>query len=115
MTDKISFNDWKKLDIRVARVTSVEPHPNADKLFILKIDIGGEEKQIVAGIKEFYNEKELEGRQIIVFTNLEPAKLRGVESQAMLLAAVERDAKGKEKKVILLQPEKEMKEGSRIE
>jgi len=79
------------------------------------VDIGSEEKQIVAGIKDFYNEKELEGKQIIVFTNLEPAKLRGVESQGMLLAAVERDSKGKEQKVILLQPEKECKEGARVE
>ncbi len=82
----ISFNDFTKIDLRVAKIISVEDHPQADKLLLLRVDVGGEEKQIVAGIKGHYSAEELHGKLIIIVNNLEPAVLRGVESQGMLLA-----------------------------
>ncbi len=104
----IEFEDWKKLDIRIGEIKEVKNHPNADKLYILKVDVG-EEIQIVAGIKNGYEEKDLIGKKIVVITNLKPVKLRGVESQGMLLAAVE------EEKIVLLIPEKDISNGTRIE
>jgi len=83
----VSFNDFKRLDLRVARVLSVEPHPSADRLYVLKIDVGDQQKQLVAGLKGHYTAEELVGKTIIVVNNLQPAILRGVESQGMLLAA----------------------------
>ena len=112
MAETIPFKEWQKFDIRVAKIKSVEPHPNADKLLVLKVDIGGEERQIVAGIKGHYSEKELKGKKLIMLTNLEPATLRGVKSDGMLLAAV--SGEGKDEKVILLAPEKDIKEGAKV-
>jgi methionyl-tRNA synthetase len=71
----------------VATVTAAEPHPNADRLLVLRVDLGGEQRQIVAGIRAHYPPETLVGRQVVVVANLEPAMLRGVESQGMLLAA----------------------------
>ncbi|OYT41391.1 methionine--tRNA ligase subunit beta [Candidatus Pacearchaeota archaeon ex4484_26] len=112
--EAIKFDEWKKLDIRTAKIKSAEDHPNADKLQVLKVDLGGREIQLVAGLKDFYKNEELVGKQIVVVTNLEPATLRGIKSEGMLLAAVERE-NGKEKDIVLIQPEKEVKEGLRIE
>lgn len=112
MAETIPFKEWEKLDIRVAKIKSVEAHPNADKLLVLKVDIGGEERQIVAGIRGHYSEKELKGKKIIMLTNLEPATLRGVRSEGMLLAAVLEE--GEKQRVILLAPEKDIKEGTRV-
>ena len=75
------------LNLKVAKVISVEDHPNAEKLLVLKIDIGEEQRQIVAGIKAHYSKESMVGKNIIVVTNLKHAKLRGVESQGMMLAA----------------------------
>ena|SRR5882724_4675354 len=83
--------DFQQLDLRVATIVAAENHPNADRLLVLKIDVGGEERQIVAGIRASYEPASLVGRQIVVVANLEPAKLRGVESQGMLLAARDGD------------------------
>ncbi|MGK7312628.1 MAG: methionine--tRNA ligase, partial [Candidatus Longimicrobiales bacterium M2_2A_002] len=77
----------KPLDLRVARVTEAREHPNADRLIILEIDLGGETRQIVAGIAGKYELTALEGRRIVVVSNLQAATLRGEESQGMLLAA----------------------------
>ena len=106
---KISFADWKKLDIRVGTIKEVNDHPNADKLVLMKTDIGNKEITMVAGIKEHYKKEELVGKKVIVFVNLEPATLRGVKSEGMVLAAV----KGKD--VVLLTPEKDIANGARIE
>ncbi len=90
--ENISFADWQKVDIRVGTIKEVQPHPDADKLIILKIDEGKEElRQLVAGIKEHYKEEELLGKQIVFLANLEPKELRGELSQGMILAAVEGD------------------------
>jgi methionine--tRNA ligase beta chain len=78
--------DFQQIDLRVATVLAAELHPNADRLLVLRIDLGGEERQIVAGIRASYEPAALLGKQILVVANLEPAKLRGVESQGMLLA-----------------------------
>lgn len=83
----ITYEEFKKLEIKVASIKEVIEHPQADKLYVIKVDIGGEEKQIVAGIRTKYQKEELVGKQIILLANLEPAVIRGVESQGMLLAA----------------------------
>lgn len=75
------------LDLRVARVTVAREHPNADRLLVLRVDLGGAERQVVAGIVGHYEPGELEGMNIVVVVNLRPARLRGEESQGMLLAA----------------------------
>lgn len=107
---EIEFNDWQNLDLRVAEVLEVEDHPDADKLYVLKIKIKDEEKTIVAGVKQHYSKEELVGKKIIVFTNLKPVVLRGVKSEGMLLAASD-DSK---EKVVLLTPEKDIESGAKI-
>ena len=76
-----------RLDLRVARVESVERHPDADKLYVLALSVGGEERQIVSGLVEHYSEDQLIGQNIVLVYNLKPAKLRGIKSNGMLLAA----------------------------
>jgi methionyl-tRNA synthetase len=83
----ITIDQFKTVELRVATVVSAEPHPNADRLVVLRVDLGGEQRQIVAGIRATYDPPTLVGRQIVVVANLEPAMLRGIESQGMLLAA----------------------------
>lgn len=85
-TALISFEDFTKVELRTARVLEVEPHPKADRLWLLKIDGGDEQRQIVAGVRSHYTADELLGKTIIVVWNLQPAKIRGVESRGMLLA-----------------------------
>ena len=82
-----SIDDFKKLELKIAEIVKVEPHPNADRLWLLKVRIGEEERQIVAGIRKFYTAEELVGKRIVVVSNLEPAVIRGAESNGMLLAA----------------------------
>src|SRR5438094_586436 len=83
----ISIDDFRRLELRVATITAAAPHPNADRLIVLTIDLGGEARQLVAGIRAHYAPEDLVGKQIVVVANLQPATLRGVESQGMLLAA----------------------------
>jgi methionyl-tRNA synthetase len=94
------------LELRVATVKSAELHPNADRLLVLKIDVGGEDRQIVAGIRKSYEPAALVGKQVVVVANLEPAKLRGVESQGMVLAASEGE------RVVLLRPDEALAPGA---
>ena len=84
------------LDLRVAQIVKIERHPKADKLYIETLEIAGEERVIVSGLVPFYKEEELLGKKIIAAYNLKPAKLRGVESRGMLLAASLKDADGNE-------------------
>ncbi len=105
----ISIQDFSEIDLRVAVIKSAEEHPDADKLVVLKVDVGDEEKQLVAGIKNHYSTEELVGKKIIVVNNLAPAVLRGVESQGMLLAARDGD------EVVLLTTEKDVGQGSRVQ
>ena len=83
----VSLEDFKKLELRTAEIESVAPHPQADRLFVLGIKVGDTRKTIVAGIRQHYTEEELKGKKIVIVNNLEPAVIRGVESQGMLLAA----------------------------
>jgi methionyl-tRNA synthetase len=87
MADPITYEDFAKLELRVARVVEARPHPNADKLVLLQIDVGDEQKQIIAGIRQHYASEQLVGKLIVVVNNLEPAMLRGETSNGMLLAA----------------------------
>jgi len=107
----ISIDDFLKIDLRVAEIKHAEPHPNADKLLILKIDAGDgmEGRQIVAGIRSVYQPEELVGKKIVIVNNLAPATLRGVESQGMLLAAKDGS------QVVILTTEKDIKPGSKIQ
>jgi len=104
----ITYDDFKKVELKVAEVKSVEPHPNADKLMILNVDLGGEQRQIVAGLKQWYQPEHLVGKKIVVVANLQPAKLRGVESNGMLLAAQSGDD------VVILTTEKDIPSGAQV-
>ena len=108
MTAKIPYDDFSKLDLRVATVLSAREHPNADKLLLLEIDAGDGPKQIVAGIRGHYSAEELVGSQIVVLNNLEEVMLRGEESNGMLLAASDGD------RVVLLRPDAASQPGSTI-
>ena len=83
----ITIDEFDKIKLKVAEVVSVEDHPNADKLLVLKLKLGDETRQVVSGIKKYYNKEELVGKKVVVVTNLKPIKLRGVESHGMVLAA----------------------------
>lgn len=84
---RITYEDFMKVDLRAARVLAAEKVEGADKLLKLQIDVGAETRQIVAGIAQEYAPESLVGRTIVVVTNLQPRKVRGVESNGMLLAA----------------------------
>ncbi|MBI4335737.1 MAG: methionine--tRNA ligase subunit beta [Candidatus Omnitrophica bacterium] len=82
-----TIEEFRKLEMKVGKILEVNDHPNADKLYVIKVDLGDSQKQLVAGIKPSYKKEDLVGKQVAVVTNLEPAMLRGVESQGMILAA----------------------------
>ena len=105
---KISIDDFRKIELKVATIKSAEAHPNADKLLVLQIDLGGEQRQICAGIRNSYTPEELVGKQIVIVANLATAKLRGMESQGMLLAASSGD------QVIVMTPDKPALAGSKV-
>lgn len=84
----ISFEEFCKLDLRMAKITEARDHPNADRLICMTIDLGGEQREIIAGLKPWYTPEQLVGKQVVVVTNLQPRKMRGLESRGMLLAAV---------------------------
>ncbi len=104
----VSINDFKALDLRVGEVISADPVEGSDKLFALQVDVGGRQVQLVAGLKGHYNEDEIVGKKIIVVANLDPANIRGVESQGMLLAALDGST------VSLLTVDKDVSVGSKI-
>lgn len=104
----VDFDDFAKLDLRVAEVKKVEDHPNADKLYVVELDVGGEPRQIVAGIKSTYKPEELIGKKIVFIANLKPAKIRGVESKGMLLAAESGDV------LSVVVPDKDISSGAKL-
>ncbi len=107
------FADFRKLDLRAGTVVSVQDHPDADKLYLLNVDIGEESpRQIVAGLKAYYPREKMLGRRVLVVSNLKPAKLRGVMSSGMLLAADDEDMGGNA--VLLLTPSKEVPNGTKF-
>ncbi|MFX0105674.1 MAG: methionine--tRNA ligase [Candidatus Hodarchaeota archaeon] len=105
----ISYEDFQKLDIRVALIENVEKVPKADKLYKLSIDLGTEKKTLVAGLAEHYKMDDLKEKKIVVLTNLEPRTLKGILSEGMLLAAVDGN------NVSILIPDKDLPIGARIE
>ena len=103
----ITIDQFKETELRVGTVLAAEPHPNADRLVVLQIDLGEEKpRQLVAGIRAHYDPAALVGRQVVVVANLAPATLRGVESQGMVLAAADGD------KVLLVRPDEPVAPGS---
>lgn len=97
------------MNLKVGKILEVNDHPNADKLLVIKVDIGDEIRTIVAGLKNHYTKKELLNKKVVIFTNLEQKELRGIKSEGMILAAV------KDEKVILIAPEKNIDNGAVIQ
>lgn len=83
----LTLDDFKKVELRTAKVLDVADHPQADRLLVLTLEVGNEQKQIVAGIKENYSKEKLTGKTVILVNNIKPVSLRGVVSNGMLLAA----------------------------
>ena len=106
----VEFNDWMKLELKVGEIVGVEDIEGADKLYKIEVDIGDEKTVVCAGLKPYYSKEELMNKKIILFVNLAPRKLRGIESKGMVLAAVNED----ETKVSLLQPDADVEVGSRV-
>lgn len=106
--DLVSIDDFKKLDFRIGEIMEVKNHPDADKLLVSQVKIGDETRQIVSGIKKWYKPEELVGKKVVVVYNLAPVKLRGVESQGMLLAASDGD------NLSLLTLMEDLKSGSKV-
>lgn len=103
----ISIQDFAQTQLKIGRVISVDEHPAADKLMIIRVDLGEETpRTLVAGLKAYYAPEELVGKLIVVVANLEPARLRGVESQGMLLAAQDGE------KVVVLTVDQDVAPGS---
>ncbi len=111
---KMILENSIKLDLRVGKIIEIEEHPNADKLFVMKVDLGegkGKERTIVAGLRGYYQKEDLKGKRAIFVANLEPAKFRGIESNGMILAAATNDRK----EVVFLKPKDDAKEGTKLE
>lgn len=108
----VSFDEWSKLDLRVGKILEVEDIEGADKLYKFVVDLGDRigKRTICAGIKEYYSKDDLKNKKVIIFVNLTPRKLRGIESQGMILAACTED----ETEVILISPEKDIEVGSKV-
>jgi len=104
----VNIEDFAQMELVVAEIKEAKEHPDADKLYVLKIDTGSGEKQLVAGIRSSYSVDELVGKKIVVINNLDPAVIRGQESQGMLLAATSEDGP------ILLSPDRDVPAGSRV-
>ena len=101
----ISYDDFAKLDIRVGKILEAEKVEGTDKLLKLKVDIGEEERQVIAGIAKSYEPEDLIGKESVFLINLEPRKIRGLESQAMIIIAVDGD------NMTLISPIKEIETG----
>lgn len=108
----VSFNEWSRMDLRVGKILSADDIEGADKLYKLSVDLGNElgKRIILAGIKPYYKKEKLKGKNIIVIANLEPRKMKGLISEGMLLAASDKN----HEKVCLLQPDADIKPGSRV-
>jgi methionyl-tRNA synthetase len=106
----INYDDFAKIDLRVATVLECRAHSNADKLLVLQVDLGTEKRQICAGLRQHYQPEQLVGKQIIVVANLAPRQMRGEISNGMLLAATD-PATGK---VIIMSPAETVSPGSKV-
>ena len=110
MSSTITYDEFSRLDIRIGKVLKAERIEGSKKLLRLEVDIGGEVRQIVAGIAERYRPEDLIGRKVVVLANIQPRKIFGVESQGMLLAA---DVNGKPYLLTVDSPD-EVPEGSKV-
>jgi methionyl-tRNA synthetase len=90
-SSEIEIGDFSKVELKTARVTAAEPHPDADKLLVLTVQVGDEQRTICAGIRPWWPPEQLVGKDIVIVANLKPRKLRGVMSQGMLLAVQDGD------------------------
>jgi methionine--tRNA ligase beta chain len=106
---EISFDEFKKLDFRIGKITEANQIPNSRNLIRIRVDFGMETRQAVAGLLQWYKPQDLVGKKFVFILNLQKRKVMGVESQCMILAA--EDDKGN---VVVLQPEKDIAEGSKI-
>ncbi len=104
---KISFDEFAKLELRIGKIMSVESVPDSEKLLKLEVNFGEENRQVISGIAKFYSSDDLIGKEFVFITNLEPRKIMGLESQAMILAAEANEP-------ILLTPIKEASPGAKI-
>jgi tRNA-binding protein len=109
-TNTIVYDDFAKIELRVATVIDCKPHPNADKLLLVQIDLGTEKRQICAGLRQHYQPEQLIGKQIVVVANLAPRQMRGEVSNGMLLAATD-PATGR---VIVVSPGDAVAAGSKV-
>ena len=104
----INLDDFKKVELKIAKIVDVREHPEADRLYIIDVEIGQEKRQLVAGIREHYKPEDLKGKTVAVVANLEPATIRGVESNGMILAASDGET------VSVLTTDKDISSGSAI-
>jgi methionine--tRNA ligase beta chain len=104
----IAYDDFAKLELRVATIVEAKVHPNADKLLVIQVDLGTEKRQICAGIRAFYAPEQLVGKQVVVVANLEPKPLRGEISQGMMLAATDPTSG----RVVIISPSEAVAAGS---
>ena len=107
--ETVTFEEFRRLDIRVGRIVAVERIRRARRLLLLKVDLGEEERQLVAGLAGYYEPEQLVGKEVVVVTNLKPKVIMGFKSQGMLLAAVV------DGKPVLLIPEEEVPPGTKVE
>jgi len=111
----VQFEEFARIDLRVARVLEAKDHPNADRLLVLQLDDGsGQPRQICAGVKGHYQPEDLVGKLIVIVANLAPRQIRGEESRGMLLAASEGEKGAEERRVILLRPDADLAPGSMV-
>ena len=103
-----TIDEFRKIELIVAQIKEVIEHPNADKLYLIKVDTGKDERQIVAGIRKFYTKEQLIGRRVVVIANLEPATIRGELSNGMILAASD------EAGISVLGPDRDVALGSTV-
>ncbi len=114
MSDIVKFKDWQKLELRVGKIISAEIVEGTDQLYKIEVDLGTEKRTLVSGLRQYYTKEQLEGKKVIVFCNLEPRTIKGIESKGMILAACTYDEQGKEKEVKLLEPDGEIGLGARV-
>jgi len=105
---EIALEEFRRIDLKIGTILQAEDHPNADRLLVLKVDLGGKTVQLVAGIKGSYHPQELIGKQVVVVANLKPTVIRGVESQGMVLAAQDGSQ-------IVLLPDRPIQAGSAVQ
>lgn len=108
----VTYDDFVKLDLRVGKVIEAREHPNADKLLVVTVDMGTEKRQVIAGIRANYTPESLVGMEVIVVANLQPRKMRGLESAGMILATSY--SEGDARNVVVLSPQREVPPGSPV-